>query len=1316
MFCRCRRSFSAKSQREARETASAFVPTPDEIVANAQGLFQKVRLRIRLLLLGQYNYRRSLRVDDVLALFSWLSVGTSLFILAGTTTAVSLVVSVANSIKFQEYFAESISRYLTKETGFEIGFESAIVPRWKEGTIRLTNVSIVCTGDTWLRRKEREKLERGGGALFPDEVDLNWTYWDLNIDSVDVTLSLWRWLEGRGLIMECTMKGVRGVVDRRHIIWDPSWVPSRRHSLPGDFEMDKFVVEDLLLTILNPNFRPYAVSVFRGELPLFRKQWLLYDIMCANSIVGMFDNCLFSVHKPQENDVLAMSVGKASTDNVRTINWRSEEEVNASSQMKWAKMRHLKINNFPIDHLNAGVTGPFGWITSGTLDVDFHLFIPKTNDNDLLQLLMSEFEEIKGSAMGTIEELILRHPESEGRRGGVVATSALASNINRILRYRDRSLNVPQAGATPFEPRFYPPRYSMSLAGSSRVANGAVMTQDEGDTPSLLMHCSVSLNDLRASLPLATSHISYMNNAIMRPVVAYMNANRTRIPLSFWAKMDLGNFDGAWTFHSAGMVDLFGEEIGRAVTDLVLNERERGHHLKRVGLWSIQSVTKNIVAAVDYARGTRGWEHWTMHFGREHTHGCHPPGNMKVEEIKVEEADKAPALSKPLGRPREEFVPTAPVHDMGKECEKTLGLVGNVYGKQGDDTASVAKRRRGDHSSIFKDVEVPLFSETIQKEKLISSSTGKTLTIKISAEAQGFFHAENNWTCYRRNYFKISTGFQITDADGKPISDFEPFQVHESLSESGPPSLADVQSFRMGITSRALGGGPFAANIDIIQHTAKRDRGPQRTPDMCTVIPGANLSKPIPDETVATFERVQFKSSTSLAKSTLYPDVASQQFAQVVLEVWAVCKNGGKVLVAVLESCPLVIRSRSPSHYEGGAGGGLSPMQRARIACGKGAAAGKKIARGISATKVVTNISVPIENLRKDTYWAIGAAKKSDIDMKSVDADVSAFLSSNASTLLPVGGPYSSLKMAPVPSPTLPISSMNMESVAIPTFTPSTQAVGSIIQCSSTDAVNPLLDLSSSILPLTHLPPRSQSDGPVPVTSSTGGYPSLNAFSLINPLTMLASQGGPSSLDAAIMPPVSHDSVASIASNSLLPLLLSTNTVPSIPIPQPVASNLTALSQQYFESTLHRHLMFGQGGGMAPLFSQGVVHHTSTPAPQQRLQQQALTVPSLFSPAMQSWCPSLMTVNSGEAAFPSMMVPTPGMMTPFLDQQNQPQIPPMVPAWPLFTLDNTMLPVLGNIRRDPGSPFYESWVATSLKLKIGIGILNGSHVTKKNKA
>jgi distribution and morphology protein 31 len=40
----------------------------------------------------------------------------------------------------------------------------------------------------------------------------NYTMYDINIDEVDVTLSLWRWLDGKGLIKDASVKGVRGVI------------------------------------------------------------------------------------------------------------------------------------------------------------------------------------------------------------------------------------------------------------------------------------------------------------------------------------------------------------------------------------------------------------------------------------------------------------------------------------------------------------------------------------------------------------------------------------------------------------------------------------------------------------------------------------------------------------------------------------------------------------------------------------------------------------------------------------------------------------------------------------------------------------------------------------------------------------------------------------------------------------------------------------------------------------------------------------------------------------------------------------------------
>jgi distribution and morphology protein 31 len=44
------------------------------------------------------------------------------------------------------------------------------------------------------------------------EDDVQWSMFDLNVDSIDVTLSLWRWLDGKGLVEDAVVKGVRGIL------------------------------------------------------------------------------------------------------------------------------------------------------------------------------------------------------------------------------------------------------------------------------------------------------------------------------------------------------------------------------------------------------------------------------------------------------------------------------------------------------------------------------------------------------------------------------------------------------------------------------------------------------------------------------------------------------------------------------------------------------------------------------------------------------------------------------------------------------------------------------------------------------------------------------------------------------------------------------------------------------------------------------------------------------------------------------------------------------------------------------------------------
>ena len=131
--------------------------------------------------------------------------------------------------------ARAISDYLTSETGVTIVFESAIVPKWKDSRISFKNVHI-----TRRPKIDSNNLDGSGRVVhtaalgydvsnhpanhtiddeedyadkhqYSDE-DVKWSMFELNVDSIDVTLSLWQWLDGKGLVKDAVVKGVRGVL------------------------------------------------------------------------------------------------------------------------------------------------------------------------------------------------------------------------------------------------------------------------------------------------------------------------------------------------------------------------------------------------------------------------------------------------------------------------------------------------------------------------------------------------------------------------------------------------------------------------------------------------------------------------------------------------------------------------------------------------------------------------------------------------------------------------------------------------------------------------------------------------------------------------------------------------------------------------------------------------------------------------------------------------------------------------------------------------------------------------------------------------
>jgi meiosis-specific transcription factor NDT80 len=166
------------------------------------------------------------------------------------------------------------------------------------------------------------------------------------------------------------------------------------------------------------------------------------------------------------------------------------------------------------------------------------------------------------------------------------------------------------------------------------------------------------------------------------------------------------------------------------------------------------------------------------------------------------------------------------------------------------------------------------------------------------------------------------------------------------VQHSGPGP--QVHGFAMSIA--AVVDGRDGKSIELVQHTPKRDKGPQEKPARMTLAPrppaahsmygdasmgsragmydspgfSQNPNQPAVE---ATFERIQFKNATANNGKRR----AAQQYYHLLVELFADVGNQHPdrwVKIASRMSAPMVVRGRSPGHYQGerrGSNGSAGP-------------------------------------------------------------------------------------------------------------------------------------------------------------------------------------------------------------------------------------------------------------------------------------------------------------------------------------------------------------------------------------------------------
>ena len=514
-------------------------PTKEELLATATGFWSRLKVRFKWATIKSV---RPYNMDEIMAFFSWVIFGHIVWLIVGTTTFVSLAILAINTVFAQETLAGWIGNSLTKSSGLKVVFESAVVPKWSDGVITFKNVFITRRpgGETKssVKKGSPEEAAIAAGAEIPPE-DQNYTQFEINIGEVNVSLSFNKWWNSKGFLKNVEIKHVRGVVDRTHVFWteelanmDPK--SYRHHHNPGDFEIEAFKIDDLLVTVHQPkNFRPFTVSIYNADLPRLRQQWLFYDFLSANSMTGEFDNSLFTIHQRQTHSY----TGADLTD---------PDEMHNDP---WKKQSRIRVDALNIDHLNRGVEGAFSWIHEGNVDIVADVMIPNDSDDSVTKLMSDFYDRMEATLTS--------------------------------MKHRAQVQAEEDAEDTPPTP-------------SQEAANEAASSIDGASNRFMVMDLRIHLNDVRASVPIFTRDLSYVNNALIRPIVAYINSRRTFIPINCRVVKRASDFDGSWTIFDSSLMDDLSAEVYDAFARDVTDDQARMRRIKKVGLWGVQLAVQAI--------------------------------------------------------------------------------------------------------------------------------------------------------------------------------------------------------------------------------------------------------------------------------------------------------------------------------------------------------------------------------------------------------------------------------------------------------------------------------------------------------------------------------------------------------------------------------------------------------------------------------------------------------------------------------------------------------------------------------------------------
>lgn len=200
--------------------------------------------------------------------------------------------------------------------------------------------------------------------------------------------------------------------------------------------------------------------------------------------MGQFDGCLFSLHRPQ-------SIGRTEESDLR--------------DGKWGRMSRIRIDGVSVDHIQTSTStsggGPISWITSGKLDAVLDIKFPRDPKE-------GEEGDLAGNVIEVLGDIADAFNNAQAAGGGV---------SKRKLDDR-----IPGQRELARAPLTVPSRSESEAASRGNTETGEGGEERKEEELKVVVDIDLRFRDLKAAVPIFTSDLSYVNNALIRPIVYFM--------------------------------------------------------------------------------------------------------------------------------------------------------------------------------------------------------------------------------------------------------------------------------------------------------------------------------------------------------------------------------------------------------------------------------------------------------------------------------------------------------------------------------------------------------------------------------------------------------------------------------------------------------------------------------------------------------------------------------------------------------------------------------------------------------------------------